>query len=51
MTDFRIHFETGVPLDLDAEDAKAARKQAEQARPGVIIRKIKQLKEAASHAR
>lgn len=48
---FRIHFAGGDPLDIDAEDAREARKRAEAARPGVIIKKIKQLKEAVSHAR
>ncbi len=51
MTSFRIHFDTGLPLDLEAMDARDARKRAEAERPGVIIRKIKQLKEAVSYAR
>lgn len=48
---FRIHFADGERLDLVAEDAKTVRKRAEAMRPGHIIRKIKQLKEAVSHAR
>ncbi len=48
---FRVHFADGERLDIDAEDAKAVRKQAEAARPGHFIKKIKQLKEAVSHAR
>lgn len=51
MTPFRVHFADGDHLDLEAEDAKAARAGAGAARPGVIIKKIKQLKEAVSHAR
>jgi hypothetical protein len=48
MTTFRIHFETGKPLDVPAEPAMQARKQATAARPGAIIRKIKVLKETGN---
>lgn len=48
---FRVHFADGEHLDLDAKDAKSVRAGAEAVRPGVIIKKIKQLKEAVSHAR
>lgn len=48
MATFRVHFETGRPLDTPAETAAEARKQATAARPGAIIRKIKLLKEATN---
>ncbi len=46
MTTFRIHFAHGEPLDVAAETAGQARKEAAGARPGAHIRKIKVLKEA-----
>ncbi|WP_318762486.1 hypothetical protein [Aminobacter niigataensis] len=51
MTAFRIHFADGEHLDTDTADARSARACAEAEKPGVIIKKIKQLKEAVSHAR
>lgn len=48
---FRVHFVDGERFDIDAEDAKSVRKKAEAMRPGHLIKKIKQLKEAVSHAR
>lgn len=47
---FRVHFADGEHLDINAEDAKSVRKTAEAMRPGHLIQKIKQLKEAGSHA-
>lgn len=51
MLTFRIHFADGDPLDIEAVDARSVRSLAEASRPGVLIRKIKLLKEATSHAR
>lgn len=51
VTTFRVHFADSQRLDIEAEDAKAVRASAEAVKPGVIIKKIKQLKEAVSHAR
>ena len=44
MTTFRIHFAQGEPLDIMAETAGQARKEAAAARPDAHIRKIKVLK-------
>jgi hypothetical protein len=45
---FRVHFDGDevAPHDTMATDAAAARKRAEEARPGERIRKVKLLREA-----
>lgn len=48
MATFRVHFETGRPLDTPAETAAQARQQAAAKRPGAVIRKIKLLKEVTN---
>lgn len=45
MAIFRIHFDIGEALDIDAETPKQAEAQARAARPGSFIRKIKVVKE------
>lgn len=44
---FRVHFADCAPLDIEAEDAIAARKIARCRRPGDSITKIKIVKEQA----
>jgi hypothetical protein len=41
---FRVHLVGEDPIDINAEDATDARKQAEKARPGAFIKKIKVVK-------
>lgn len=45
MPTFRIHFDIGDPIDIDAETPKQAEAQARTARPDAFIRKIKVVKE------
>lgn len=45
MPAFRIHFETGEPLDVDADTPKLAEKEAGRVRPGNRVRKIKRVRE------
>lgn len=47
MVTFRIHFDIGDPIDIDAETPKQAEAQAKAARPGTFVRKIKVVKENA----
>lgn len=50
MPTFRVHFETGKPLDVEADTPDAARKQAKGVRPGGLVRKVKRVKQEKSHA-
>lgn len=43
---FRVHFEDGTKLDIQAADAKSAATEAGQRHPG-IIRKTKLIRETA----
>lgn len=47
LTPFRVHFQCreAPPYDVSTTDAKDARKRAEEARPGELIRKIKVIRE------
>lgn len=45
MPAFRVHFENGVPLDVEADTPKQAEKEAGRVRPDVRIRKIKLVRE------
>lgn len=44
MTKFRVHYETGETIDLDAENATEARERAKRKQPGIVA-KVKVLKE------
>jgi hypothetical protein len=47
MTKFRVHYESGETIDLDAKDATDARERAKKRQPGIVT-KVKVLKEKAS---
>ena len=49
MPTFRVHFETGVPLDVEADMPKQAEKEAGKVRPGVCIRKIKRVRDSGAN--
>ena len=46
MTKFRVHYETGEIINVDAEDAVEAREQVKKAQSGIIT-KVKVLKVTA----
>lgn len=41
---FRVHFEGGTPLDIEAETPAAATAVAKMRRPGELITKIKKVR-------
>lgn len=47
MTKFRVHYETGETIDLDAKDAVEARQNANKQQEGIVT-KVKVLKEKAA---